>query len=73
MPTSISAMMSHGPAPPCPLSVWWTFSLMGISSPRHYLFPTNQTLHCPFFPITTLMASSLLSQKTELQVDLELK
>lgn len=61
-----------GLPPPCPVRVWWTFSLMGISSPRHHLFPTNWSLHCPFFPITTPMSSSLLSHKTELQVDLEL-
>jgi len=62
-PTSISATMSHGPALPCPLSVWWTFSLMDISSPRHHLLPTNRSLYCPFFPITTPMSSSLLSTK----------
>ena len=49
-----------------------TFSLMDISSPRHHLLPTNRSLHCPFFPITTPMSSSLLSHKTELQVDHEL-
>ena len=33
---------------PPPLSGWWVFSLMGISSPRHYPFISNWSLHWPF-------------------------
>ena len=40
--------VTGGLLPPPPLSVWWVFFLMGISSPRHYPFISNWSLHWPF-------------------------
>ena len=40
--------VTGGLLPPPPLSGWWVFSLMGISSPRHYPFISNWSLHWPF-------------------------
>ena len=42
--------VTGGLLPPPPLSVWWVFFLMGISSPRHYPFISNWSLHWPVPP-----------------------
>ena len=61
-----------GPASTLPSSVWWIFSLKGISFPRHHPFMSCLSLHWAFTPITTPISSSLLSHKAELLIEHEL-
>ena len=40
--------------PSPPLSIWWVFFVMGISSPRHYPFISKWSLHWLFPPLQLL-------------------
>ena len=65
--------VTGGLLPPCPLSVRWIFSLMGIFFLQHIIhFFQIGFLIGLFFPVATPTSSPLLSHKAELPVDHEL-